>query len=223
VQPGPGGAGALAGSGATAAGSSAAGVAAGAGEDGGLAAGSLAAASAGGRRAGRKEKLAMLRNHDDAGMTDAAKWKNITARTKKLKFGRSKIQGWGMYAVEPIEGEEFIIEYIGEMMRVQLSDKREREHSAAGLDDYLFRVDDEWIVDATRKGGPARFINHCCDPNCYTKIITVDGRKHIGIYSKRRIEVGEELTYDYKFQREEDPARRIPCTCGARNCRKYMC
>ena len=27
---------------------------------------------------------------------------------------------------------------------------------------YLFRIDDEWIVDATTTGGPARFINHCC-------------------------------------------------------------
>lgn len=47
------------------------------------------------------------------------------------------------------------------------------------------------------QGGLARFINHCCDPNCYTKIITVEGQKHIVIYSKRRILPDEELFYDY--------------------------
>lgn len=41
---------------------------------------------------------------------------------------------------------------------------------ALGMDDYMFRVDDEWVVDATRKGGAARFINHCCEPNCFTKV-----------------------------------------------------
>lgn len=55
-----------------------------------------------------------------------------------------------------------------------------------------------WVVDATHQGGAARFINHSCDPNCVTKIVAVDGHKHICIYSKRRIEQGEELCYDYK-------------------------
>ncbi len=48
------------------------------------------------------------------------------------------------------------------------------------------------------QGGLARFINHCCDPNCYTKIVTVDNAKHILIFSKRGISAGEELSYDYK-------------------------
>ena len=48
------------------------------------------------------------------------------------------------------------------------------------------------------QGGLAWFINHSCDPNRYTKIITVEGHKHIVIYSKHAIHAGEELTYDYK-------------------------
>lgn len=52
----------------------------------------------------------------------------------------------------------------------------------------------------------------CVQPNCYTKIITVEGEKKVVIYSKRRIAPGEELTYDYKFSLEEV---KIPCFCGA--------
>ena len=44
----------------------------------------------------------------------------------------------------------------------------------------------------------ARFINHSCDPNCIPKIVTIDGEKHIIIHSKRHIQKGEELTYNYK-------------------------
>jgi SET domain-containing protein len=49
-------------------------------------------------------------------------------------------------------------------------------------------------------------------PNCYTKVITVDGQKKIYIYAKRRIYAGEELTYNYKFPLEE---KKIPCYCGS--------
>lgn len=74
---------------------------------------------------------------------------------------------------------------------------------------YLFRIDDEWIVDATTTGGPARFVNHCCEPNCYSKVIVVDGDKHIVIMSARALAAGEELTYDYKFAVEVEPGAKI--------------
>jgi len=54
------------------------------------------------------------------------------------------------------------------------------------------------ILACVAQGGPARYINHCCDPNCYTKTVSVAGQRHIMIYSKRAILEGEELTYDYK-------------------------
>ena len=53
-------------------------------------------------------------------------------------------------------------------------------------------------------------------PNCYAKVITVEGSKKIVIYSKKDIDVNEEITYDYKFPIEDD---KIPCLCGSSNCR----
>lgn len=50
-------------------------------------------------------------------------------------------------------------------------------------------------------------------PNCYTKVITVDGQKKIFIYAKRHIAAGEEITYNYKFPLEE---KKIPCNCGSK-------
>ena len=74
-------------------------------------------------------------------------------------------------------------------------------------------------MDATCAGYLARFMNHCCEPNCYAKVIRVEGTYRIVIYSKTRIEEGDEITYDYKFPIEED---KIPCTCGHPLCRKFL-
>jgi hypothetical protein len=83
---------------------------------------------------------------------------------------------------------------------------------------YLFRLDDDYIVDATVKGSAARFINHSCEPNCYSRCITVDGEKRITLFSMRNLKAGEELTYNYQFAIEVDPALKIPCYCGSRSC-----
>lgn len=72
------------------------------------------------------------------------------------------------------------------------------------------------VIDATQMGNLARFINHSCQPNCYAKIVVVDGEKRIVIYSKLAINKGDEITYDYKFPIEED---KIDCLCGAPGCR----
>ena len=53
-------------------------------------------------------------------------------------------------------------------------------------------------------------------PNCYAKVISFGTQKKIVIYSKRDIALGEEITYDYKFPIEDE---KIPCLCGAPNCR----
>ncbi|KAH6764902.1 SET domain protein 25 [Perilla frutescens var. hirtella] len=148
---------------------------------------------------------------------DLLKATQLKARKKRLCFQRSKIHDWGLVALEPIEAEDFVIEYVGELIRSSISDIRERQYEKMGIgSSYLFRLDDGYVVDATKRGGFARFINHSCEPNCYTKVISVEGQKKIFIYAKRHISAGEELSYNYKFPLEE---KKIPCNCGSKRCR----
>ncbi|KAK4767770.1 hypothetical protein SAY87_002911 [Trapa incisa] len=148
---------------------------------------------------------------------DLLKSSQLKARKKHLRFQRSKIHDWGLVAQDPIEAEDFVIEYVGELIRPRISDIREQKYEKMGIgSSYLFRLDDDYVIDATKRGGIARFINHSCQPNCYTKIISVDGQKKIFIYAKRHISAGEELTYNYKFPLED---KKIPCNCGSKKCR----
>ena len=64
----------------------------------------------------------------------------------------------------------------------------------------MFRLDDDRVVDATMTGGVARYINHSCDPNCVTETIDI-ADTHIIIFAARRINRGEELSYDYKVRK----------------------
>ncbi|CAD6231479.1 GSCOCG00001430001-RA-CDS [Cotesia congregata] len=116
-----------------------------------------------------------------------------------------------------VPADEMVIEYVGQMIRPIVADFRESQYEATGIgSSYLFRIDLDTIIDATKCGNLARFINHSCNPNCYAKVITIESQKKIVIYSKQQIGVNEEITYDYKFPLEDD---KIPCLCGAPQCR----
>jgi SET domain-containing protein len=56
-------------------------------------------------------------------------------------------------------------------------------------------------VDASRKGNLARFINHSCNPNAVTQKWSVQGELRVGIFAARDISNGEEITFDYQFER----------------------
>ena len=118
-------------------------------------------------------------------------------------------------------------------MRNSVADKKEKVYEEGafkgqGGDCYMFRLDGECVLDATLRGNVARFINHCCTPNCYSKVVPepeadpyVPGsvRGHIVIFAARDIEADEEITYDYKFPVE---AAKIACHCGAPRCLGVM-
>lgn len=133
---------------------------------------------------------------------------------------RSQIHSRGLFGARNIEAGEAVVEYTGEVIRSVLTDKRERHYEDLGVGCYMFRLDKMRVVDATLVGSAARFINHSCEPNCYSRVVqSLSGVKHIVIFSLRDIKKGEELTYDYKFPIENI---KIPCSCGSRKCRKYL-
>ncbi|XP_072011258.1 histone-lysine N-methyltransferase 2B isoform X2 [Engystomops pustulosus] len=144
-------------------------------------------------------------------------------KTSKEAVGvyRSAIHGRGLFCKRNIDVGEMVIEYSGIVIRSVLTDKREKYYDSKGIGCYMFRIDDFDVVDATMHGNAARFINHSCEPNCYSRVIHVEGQKHIVIFALRSIYRGEELTYDYKFP-IEDASNKLPCNCGAKKCRRYL-
>ncbi|KAF8557516.1 SET-domain-containing protein [Imleria badia] len=145
------------------------------------------------------------------------KFNQLQTRKKHLRFARSPIHDWGLYAMERIARGEMVIEYVGEIIHAQVSDKREKVYERQGIgSSYLFRIDEDLVVDATKKGNLGRLINHSCDPNCTAKIITISGEKKIVIYAKQDIELGDGITNDYHFPIEQD---KIPCLWDSAKCR----
>jgi [histone H3]-lysine4 N-trimethyltransferase SETD1 len=92
-----------------------------------------------------------------------------------VRFGRSRIHNWGLFAQEPIAPDEMVIEYIGEKIRANIADLREKRYERVGIgSSYLFRVDDYSVIDATKAGNYARFMNHCCTVNFLNGYIDVN-------------------------------------------------
>ncbi|BFZ06459.1 hypothetical protein BsWGS_09498 [Bradybaena similaris] len=142
-------------------------------------------------------------------------WKTL------VYLGRSRIQGLGLYAARDLEKHTMVIEYIGDLIRNEVANRREKEYESQNRGVYMFRIDNEVVIDATKAGGPARYINHSCHPNCVAEVVDIEKESKIIIITSRKIVKGEELTYDYKFDFEDDQ-HKIPCMCGAPNCRKWM-
>jgi histone-lysine N-methyltransferase SETD1 len=170
-------------------------------------------------RAARVNQRRLMRDVTAIGMS----FDTLSGREQALRFDRSGIHAWGVFADEDMREGDMLIEYRGEIIGNTMAEKREKEYEDAKIgSDYMFRIDELTVCDATKQGNVARFINASCDPNCYTKIISIYGTNRICIYAKRDIREGEELCYDYKFPLEYDESKRIPCHCGSKGCRGFM-
>jgi len=138
---------------------------------------------------------------------------------RRFAVRRSSIHGRGVFALAYIPKGSRIIEYRGERISSDEADARYAEEHERSSHTMLFAVDEDIVIDATKAGNSARWINHSCAPNCETT--DEDGR--IFIEARRDIAPGEELTYDYNLILDEPhtPAvkREHACLCGMRRCR----
>jgi SET domain-containing protein len=117
---------------------------------------------------------------------------------------KSRVHGWGVFALEPINKNRRIVDYAGQLIDHKESYRRETKYLKQGCI-WCFTVNRRWVRDADVGGNIARFINHACKPNCYSQVVG----HTIWIRAARNVEAGEELTYDYYTDGEQI----IQCRC----------
>lgn len=141
------------------------------------------------------------------------------AKEQLFELRKSGIQGTGAFATRMIRRGQRIIEYTGEHIDNDEADRRYDDEKMKRHHTFLFIVDDKEIIDGAVGGNESRFINHSCDPNAEA---VIEG-KRIFIYALRTIRPGEELAYDYQYERTDDHTEEdekfYKCLCGAPNCR----
>ncbi|OCL05109.1 SET domain-containing protein [Glonium stellatum] len=176
-------------------------------------------------------------------------------RNKNVQFGRrmeleifkTKSRGWGLRCRKDLREGEFVDTYRGEVITDKEATRRE-ESGGKSKASYLYSLDkfaetegipqeEIYVVDGEFMGGPTKFMNHSCEPNC--RQYTVSYNKHdakiydIAFFACRDIPAMEELTFDYLDKDEEDedgdeqsesqPGEdAVPCLCGAKKCRKWL-
>jgi histone-lysine N-methyltransferase SUV39H len=172
-------------------------------------------------------------------------------RNKNVQFGRTveleifktdSGRGWGLRCKQDLYEGQFIDTYRGEVITDTEATLREEAATSKMKASYLYSLDkfaesegipqeDLYVVDGEFMGGPTKFMNHSCEPNC--RQYTVSYNKHdprvydLAFFACRDISAGQELTFDYLDKEEgdeiEDPGEdAIPCLCGAGKCRKWL-
>ncbi|GAB7355751.1 hypothetical protein MBLNU459_g6440t1 [Dothideomycetes sp. NU459] len=132
-------------------------------------------------------------------------------RKVALEIFKTPLRGFGLRCLSDLKRGQFIDRYLGELITDAEADEREAA-AGPGRASYLFWLDKHagdnglametcYVADGEAMGGPTRFINHSCDPNC--RLFTVSYNKHdqrvydLAFFALDNIPAGTELTFDY--------------------------
>ena len=130
---------------------------------------------------------------------------------------KTEKKGFGLRTDEELQANDFIFEYIGEVINEPTFRRRMLQYDDEGIKHFYFMsLTKSEFVDATKRGNLGRFCNHSCNPNCYVDKWVVGDKLRMGIFALRKVRAGEELVFNYNVDRYG--AEPQPCYCGEPNC-----
>ncbi|XP_048853636.1 histone-lysine N-methyltransferase, H3 lysine-36 specific isoform X1 [Brienomyrus brachyistius] len=134
---------------------------------------------------------------------------------------RTLARGWGLRSCYDIKKGQFVSEYVGEVIDEEECRARIKHAQDNDIGNfYMLTLDKDRIIDAGPKGNQARFMNHCCQPNCETQKWTVNGDTRVGLFALMDIPAGTELTFNYNLECLGNG--KTVCKCGAPNCSGFL-
>ena len=140
-------------------------------------------------------------------------------RARRISARHSPVHGTGLFALQPIEAGERLIEYKGEVTSWRRAAARQRWEAGHT---FVFGLSNGRVIDGSRGGNSARFLNHACEANC--EAIEVGDR--VFIHAVTAINPGEELFIDYGLvidgEISDEIRAQYACHCGAPACRRSM-
>ncbi|ACC76522.1 SET domain-containing protein-lysine N-methyltransferase [Paraburkholderia caribensis] len=138
---------------------------------------------------------------------------------RRITSRRSPVHGRGVFALQPIAAGERLIEYAGEVTSWRRAAARQQSETGHT---FVFGLSDGRVIDGSRGGNSARFINHACAPNCEA----IETGDRVFIHALIDIQPGDELFIDYGLAVDgeitDDIRAHYACHCGDVTCRQSM-
>lgn len=145
--------------------------------------------------------------------------KSLLSFQPPVKVRKTLLKGYGLFATDVINEGVVLFQYTGELLSMAKAEERYSQDDVPHA--YLFNAGDSYFVDAVKYGNYSRFINHICDGRrveCNVRVepITTNGTTptfdRLLFVSSRRIEVGQELLFNYRAGTQKR-LQQIVCRC----------